>query len=344
MAVLDGVEFTVTSGGRDLQEYDVGADEAAVIRENLSHPDSPHVVKYIEAIPGAEFQLKYTLKKNYSFGKANYTCFKTEIDGKKVSGPVITLQKYRRRGTFTTVRCGVYSPEGSQSKERPFYWKELLTTDEKPNATPAELKEKYSQLGTIQVKVLRAKGFAVGPASETQVAISDELVPEKALKGRAVDATMGLQSLRPTARVTKYDGDHIDECPRVVFIFQYRSRDALQRLGILPRTPEPLPLEARDPDSLTLDQARELLRRQMAEREAARAKIKKEKAAENLRQLAAIRVKREASATFVPEDEGISIVEAPVKKPRLRARSRRSVRLIYQSEEEKASHGERRAA
>ena len=49
-----------------------------------------------------------------------------------------------------------------------------------------------------------------------------------------------------------------------------------------------------------------------AEREAGRVKIKKENAEENLRQLATIQIKRE----HADEDEGVSVVAPPAKKPR----------------------------
>ncbi|KAK4939607.1 hypothetical protein LTR10_020107 [Elasticomyces elasticus] len=290
MAILDKVEITITTGGRVLQEYDVDADEVAEIKCDSSHKDSPHVVKYIEAIPGADFQLKYTMKENFSFGQANFIAFNTTIDGKRVAGPTISCEKYRRAGIYTKIRSGIASGRGSRWEERPFYWKNLSTTDEKPNATPAELKAKYAQLGTIQVIVSRKKGSrSVSPATGKSITLSDEPVPEKALKGRAIDSAMGHLLI---------------------------GADALQVLGILPRTPEPVSLEARDPDSLSLEEARELLRRQTVELEAARIKIKKEKAEDDLRQLAAVQVKREASNMFVGEDADINIVAPSSKKPR----------------------------
>ncbi|KIV79492.1 hypothetical protein PV11_07052 [Exophiala sideris] len=313
MAILGKHEVTITSGGTVLQEHDPDADAVAAVQNDSSYKDTPIVLKYIEAMPGANFELNYALKEEFSFGKADYVVFRTSIDGKKVESPVVTIQRYCQTGAYSSSRGGVRGREGSQSQERPYYWKELLTTDEKPNAIPAEVKKKYAQLGRIEVSVLRKKGAkSLSHKAKKDVLPSDEPIPEEALKGRAIDSTMGLQDPRPVGGSTDWIGVKVDACPLAVFIFQYRSRKALQILGILPRTPEPVPLEARDPDSLTLDEARELLRRQMAEREAARVKIKKENAEENLRQLSAIQVKRE----HVDEDEGVSIVAPPAKKPR----------------------------
>jgi len=126
MAILDKVEITITSGGKVLQEYDVEADEVAAIKEESSYKESSHVVKYIEAIPGAEFQLNYTLKENFSFGQANYTRFETKIDGKRLFKVVIEAERYHRAGTYTSTRSGAHSRGDARWEERPLYWKDLL--------------------------------------------------------------------------------------------------------------------------------------------------------------------------------------------------------------------------
>ena len=129
MAILDKVEITITSGGRTLQEYDVAADEIADIQNNSSHKDSPHVVKYIEAIPGANFQITYTLKTKFSFGKGNYVRLATSIDGHYVTTPTITAQQYHEAGICTKVRIGASSGRGPQWQVSPFYWKDLVTSE-----------------------------------------------------------------------------------------------------------------------------------------------------------------------------------------------------------------------
>ncbi|KAI1629872.1 hypothetical protein EDD37DRAFT_71211 [Exophiala viscosa] len=317
MAILDKLEVTISSDGREFQEYEADADEVEAMKNESPHKDSPHIVKYIEAIPGAEFQVNYTLMRNFSFGVGNHVSFHTRIDGETVCGPAVTQEQYDPSLGLTTIRGGVRSGKGYQREERSFYWRDLVTTDEKTNATPDEVKEKYGQLGTIRVIVSRKSGSRIiGKDKEKKITLFDNPVPEKALKGRAIDSTMGLQAPRASKRRTVWSGVDIDKCPLAVFIFLYRSGNALQVLDILPRTPEPVPLEARDPDSLTLEEARELARRQKAHREASRAKIKKEEAENNLRQLAAIQVKREATDMFVDEDEGIDIIAPPPKKLR----------------------------
>lgn len=58
-----------------------------------------------------------------------------------------------------------------------------------------------------------------------------------------------------------FDWIHSENEPLATFIFRYRSLRALKSIGIVPRTPSPEPLEERDAESLTVDEARELIRR-----------------------------------------------------------------------------------
>lgn len=47
-----------------------------------------------------------------------------------------------------------------------------------------------------------------------------------------------------------------------LYSFRYRSKEALQSMYLIPRTPEPIPLEDRPIEDLTAEEMRELLRRQ----------------------------------------------------------------------------------
>ena len=63
--------------------------------------------------------------------------------------------------------------------------------------------------------------------------------------------------------------------PFATFKFKYRSHKDLQAECIIPRSPSPVPLEERDADSLSLEEAREYFRRDR-ERKANDIKIKQE--------------------------------------------------------------------
>lgn len=64
--------------------------------------------------------------------------------------------------------------------------------------------------------------------------------------------------------------------PFASFTFKYRSRKDLQIEGIIPRSPSPVPLEDRDPETLSAEEARELVRIQRQKLQD-QAKVKKEK-------------------------------------------------------------------
>ncbi|KAK4561820.1 hypothetical protein LTR86_004499 [Recurvomyces mirabilis] len=86
-----------------------------------------------------------------------------------------------------------------------------------------------------------------------------------------------LGAARPAAARTEVSVEYpYGKSPFATFIFKYRSRHDLQVEGIIPRSPSPVPLEERDPDSLSAEEARELVRR-MREREQDMAKVKREK-------------------------------------------------------------------
>ncbi|KAK5135531.1 hypothetical protein LTR08_005166 [Meristemomyces frigidus] len=67
--------------------------------------------------------------------------------------------------------------------------------------------------------------------------------------------------------------------PFAVFTFKYRSRRDLQIEGVISREPTPVPLEERDPDDLTPEEARELVRllRAKQKQTAVKSEFKKEK-------------------------------------------------------------------
>jgi len=54
------------------------------------------------------------------------------------------------------------------------------------------MKKKYAQLGMIQVIVSRKLGSIRKDCKKgIKITLSDEPIPEKALKGKAIDSTMG---------------------------------------------------------------------------------------------------------------------------------------------------------
>lgn len=63
-------------------------------------------------------------------------------------------------------------------------------------------------------------------------------------------------------KVTKTKNIDPSDRPFAVYKFRYRSAKALKSMGLIPQTPKPIPLEERPIEELTLEETRELLRRQ----------------------------------------------------------------------------------
>lgn len=90
---------------------------------------------------------------------------------------------------------------------------------------------------------------------------------------------------------------------------------ALQSLGLLPRSPSPIPLEDRSIEDLSLQEARELLRRQQGRLASNEASVKREGIKRE--------IKRERIEYGDDNDNdgggGIEIVDRPEKRRRLNA-------------------------
>lgn len=94
--MIDKAEVTISSGGSVLHEYDAPPDDDTAISDiNLPHGRST-VIKYIEAIVGANFEITYSVRKDQALGKATYLAFSTYVDGQKTLSSVVKGWFYQR--------------------------------------------------------------------------------------------------------------------------------------------------------------------------------------------------------------------------------------------------------
>ncbi|KAL2423335.1 hypothetical protein ABEF95_006658 [Exophiala dermatitidis] len=316
MAILNNVEITVSSDGKPVQEYQPPTDDREALKACSPFPNSPIVVKYIEATPGAHFQIEYQVTGDQQFGRADALALYTDIDGKALRSPIVSKETYgfskgHSSSRFTAIKKGAETGYGSQTMLSLFYRRELSRTGQESDGTMADLKKKYGDVGTIIVKVMRVRR---GQKLATAAFLPqfEREIPEKVLKGQSVDTGAHLGQPKPSEAGDVYSGEQVDKEPCAVLIFLYRSKKALQTLDVIPRSPSPIPLEERDPDTLTREEAVELLRRQRAEAEAAKkVQIKKKESEEDLRKSA---IKREA--TDESDDEVVMIAPPERKKAR----------------------------
>ncbi|KIW09838.1 hypothetical protein PV08_11939 [Exophiala spinifera] len=285
MAIHNKLEVTVSSDGRVLPEY-TAEPEVVEIHRAADGGNAPTIIKYIESTPGLDFAINFKLLKGIDFGEADQINFITYCDGQSMGGRAATRSQYELTGSLSLTRNSM-KVQGDNTTTRRFYWKELTTTDEEP-PTGSQGFEKYGQLGTIKVKVWRQKTYfrkeSTHATTHKPPTLVEDPIPEKALKGRAIGATIGLGPALPVPGKTSKRTVHanvIDSGPLVIFVFLYRTKRDLQILGVIPRTPSPEPLERRDVNTLSVEELKELVGRQQAEltlsRQAVESRVKKER-------------------------------------------------------------------
>ncbi|KAK8218486.1 hypothetical protein IWZ01DRAFT_155306 [Phyllosticta capitalensis] len=202
--------------------------------------------------------------------------------------------------------------------ERNFTFSELVV-DESSEQLDEETKESVDALGEIVIKVFRVKVTSTPePVTENSSKPfaklhEDSEVPEKALKGRAVShkAELGqLQKGQAYSRLPSLERIDESDAPYAVFKFRYRSAEALKSMHLMPRTPEPVPLEERPIEELTSEEMRELLRRQRERPEQTRA-MKREARDET------VVPKLEPGQRSQWEDgDDLAVIERPTKRHR----------------------------
>ncbi|KAK4951354.1 hypothetical protein LTR10_010327 [Elasticomyces elasticus] len=277
---LPGLSVSIDVAGQDLPEYnDEDQDEA----------NPMECVKYIEAVSGAEFGFATRFDTN-TFPHANKNIvLHNNLDGQIVGQCSFDPEQMRGFGQDgRLVVRGAITGSNQGLITQPMLFSELKICEEAPDKA---LMGKLGNLGTITVGCYLArlepqepiesqrplgrkarrrnvKNVNTTPDETTtfKPLLADGRIPEKNLKGMALShqAVVGPPTpfQRPSFRA-------IRQGPALAtFVFKYRSRAALQALHIIPRTPSPVPLEDRPVEELSMEDMRELLRRQRASRNA----------------------------------------------------------------------------
>ncbi|ETI22679.1 hypothetical protein G647_06755 [Cladophialophora carrionii CBS 160.54] len=185
MARTDQVRVSIVSGRQQLREHDPPNDDLSSIGADELEWPLVTKVKYIEAIAGAKFTIRCEVKPGFQFGNANCLDFDIWVDGQRIMGTMCpkSLVKSSRYG-WTENYSGEDFWTGTSWARRPFRWSNLVTTD---SSYSAEETEKYHNIGTIQVEVWRCWEEEIVPKERRKVYDTVESVPEKIVKGAALD-------------------------------------------------------------------------------------------------------------------------------------------------------------
>jgi len=245
-------EISLLINGQPLREYDPPDDDAET--------DSGKVIKYIEAIEGAEFHIKIKVAPRTQF-PTSFKSVDVKVDGKYVDSFFVYEQDHgsSRRGWARTRKDRSFV-EGGSYVRRPLIFKALSVTEE---AVPLEtIKQLARNIGCIQIEVYDVTCTAKTWREETHRI--DQSVPEKALKGQPIDMTAGYGSATAIKRPESIAVQRVGKL-LAKFGLKYRSRRALQMLDLIPTTPEPEPLEERNIATLNPEEMRQLLTRMREE-------------------------------------------------------------------------------
>lgn len=277
---VPGVEVTVRCHERPLRELE---DPNA---QDDDAPACPTMSKYVECVDDTEFDVSIIVGPDYAWGYRNHVLVASlYIDGEYVRG-VVTRSKdvsYGIHGKPLTIR-------GAEARNAmtglwtlsKFKFAAVKTIDDAPKERVEKDLKTAKDLGTIEVKFTRA--IEHGPGyhnySDDVQSRSFELA-EKSLKGKAVSHGTSYGNTE-TVRTPRYvDARNIpeDNGPILVFRFMYRSKDALRRELIIPRSPSHSPafenLTPAERDRLARERLNEL-RGKKIKREDGRVVIKRE--------------------------------------------------------------------
>ncbi|KXT08934.1 hypothetical protein AC579_9359 [Pseudocercospora musae] len=302
--MTEDVAVELTSAGHLLQEYD---DEDSAMGSTVS--------AYVEVVEGSNFVVRVTVRPNIAPSPKDELQVRVKLDGKYVTGMVYSLQSNRGEQTTWYLEGRDRNTSRGVVMER-FQFAHLQTND---GPLGKEKVEAFKHLGEVKIGLafVRRSGEAYVVQDDSRfVSAFASNVPEKCLKGKAISshATLGPQELRMARPVRTVPVYYPYGRAFASYIFKYRSKRDLQIEGIIPRSPSPTPLEDRDPDDLTPEEARELIRR-MRDREKHQAFIKKE----------IKREKRDRSDTVNLDDEsdddGVLVTGEGAAPARKRARA-----------------------
>ncbi|KAH7558386.1 hypothetical protein BM1_05658 [Bipolaris maydis] len=290
-----GLEVHVECNGARLQEFD----------EDDGETTTTTVTKYIEAKSAAEFAVHIEVHRPFS----RYAMIvKLYIDGKSVCSRIIGDHQYQRaKGSVKRVFNNTVTKiaEG-QCTLRMFCFSELQIDSYDYNLEDGLTKD-LKLIGIITLKAyyienLREVCINRPYVDKKQTGVGP--IPEKALKGQALThcAELGREVKEPyhmSPTRTDYDYVNLQRLPFAAFNFKYRSRAALQSLLVIPRSPSPLPTQAKEDGAHVINVAE-------SEQGSLPTKVKKDSGP-----------KREYSATFEgsKDDDEVSFVSA-AKRPR----------------------------
>ncbi|KAI1179570.1 hypothetical protein F4777DRAFT_436034 [Nemania sp. FL0916] len=305
MAINDdvpGLKAVVWCGIRQLPEL-----EDPHAEENNGESACPQTTKYIECLDDAEFQVSVSVTPDYNWNYRNHILvIKVYVDGELATSYVLRDSRIYGDGQSTCNFKGrnTYSATTGQWSLNRFKFSPIKTVDDtRKERVETDIKAAKG-LGTIEVQFTRAidRGQTYNDNPHKIRPKAFELA-EKSLKGKAISHGTSYGAAVPIRTPNFVDARDLpeDNGPILAIKFMYRSRAALQRELILPRSRSPSPTI----DNLTADERDRLARERLRELRAMKTKQEKREPL----------VKRELDKIVDPTDAPVRF--RPTKKIRL---------------------------
>ncbi|OTA60802.1 hypothetical protein K449DRAFT_435210 [Hypoxylon sp. EC38] len=248
MAILEdvpGISFTIQVAGREAVEYD---DPNAADQEAAGSANCPTSTRYIECVDGAEFSIKGHVTGDYDWGYRNH-CLNSRlfVDGDQVRGWVLKEEDMvRGRGLKTFEGRKAFCPRTNRWVLQRCQFSAISTVDDSKKDRVERDTKVAKDLGLIEIRIFRCLylGHTTITHHRPSLRGTRQLeLAEKSLKGRAMSHGTSFSRTEHIAtplhcRTRELEEDH---GPIAVFRFYYRSRDALKREMVIPRTPSPSP-------------------------------------------------------------------------------------------------------
>ncbi|KAI1740581.1 hypothetical protein F4680DRAFT_447905 [Xylaria scruposa] len=244
MAIHDdvpGIEVTVRCNGEPLHELE---DPYAHDKDDAA--DCPSTTKYIECVDDTEFDVSIEVGSDYQWGYRDHVLtVEIYIDGKHANGVTIhsTETDYNRRCKRPIEGWYMVSSSTGSFVLQKFKFTAIKTVDDIQKERVERDMKIAKSLGTIEAKFYRT--IEEGPTTTTPIAADPNSgtleLAEKSIKGEGIShgTSHGSRKTIKTPKFIRTLEIEEDDGPILIMKFVYRSRDALKRELIIPRSPSP---------------------------------------------------------------------------------------------------------
>ncbi|TRX92701.1 hypothetical protein FHL15_006375 [Xylaria flabelliformis] len=242
MAIHDdvpGLEVTVRCNEEPLHEL-----EDPNAHDSNDAATYPSITKYIECVDDAEFDVTIEVSSDYQWGYRNHVLVAyIYVDGKYIRGVIISSQDTCYGRPFNYCVKGPEFPSSTDSWVlRKFKFTAVKTVDDTQKERVERDMKVAKDLGLIEIKFYRkilCGSITYNGASHTKSGALE--LAEKSIKGGGISHGTSYGRRETIKKPKAYDVSSIaeDAGPILIMKFLYRSRDALKRELIIPRSPSP---------------------------------------------------------------------------------------------------------